>query len=308
MMGDFTSAKFSIKSWSSFCLAISCNSGVMKKAEKTEIIAYKLKQRFKRLTPISEQILISFSSKHIHAFRVDVKKCKALNRLLGAGLNKKKKYRIPSQLKKIYKELGLIRNFRMQEKKIKASPFIQAESSLEKYLRYVRESQDSHIQAVKAIFGGHKRFKPDRPALEYHKNKKAGQITINKFNQDVTKELIDLIRIENKSDEEFHNIRKVLKDIQYTWKFIKYESTGVTAFLSDKKEIIRLTEHLGKFHDLSVAIKLMETDRLTSLVTGNERDSLLVIRNKWNEEKEERRRQLQTMISKKFEKQIKPDM
>ena len=76
-----------------------------------------LEERFSKIYTLLQKIDNHFENNDIHDYRVEIKKLKALIRLFNFTASESITCRFPKKLNKIYKALGHLREWQIQEKK-----------------------------------------------------------------------------------------------------------------------------------------------------------------------------------------------
>lgn len=106
------------------------------------------------------------------------------------------------------------------------------------------------------------------------------------------------------SDESLHSIRKLLKDLLYTWPYIKQEASVMlpAAMFSCQEDITSITKLLGDFQDMRAGLNLLHVDYIDQETNERERILLRDIEREWWKEKEITREEIHKM----FQKRIPP--
>jgi len=240
----------------------------------------KIRNSFKKLKRLSPEILKDFDPEKIHRFRVEYKKLLAMLRFIGSAHSKKHRPRIPDKIIALYHTLGNIRTFGIQQDKMKAGKPDSPEWNLTHYLLEMK------VWAAHEKIGAEKLLKDKIfPAtLARLRTKKPSAVIRKKFTDRHVRSLRTLGPWEKQDDVSLHESRKLLKDIQYTWKYLKLsdDKSGLRLTLS-KSVISRLTDQLGEYHDLVLAIGLLETKNTD--IEQQEKEQLAAVKEKWVSEK-----------------------
>ncbi len=209
----------------------------------------------KKIKKLYERVVKRFDKDEVHDFRVEVKKMRALLRMLFHN-QKGKKYKVPKQVKGLYKCTGQIRNLQLQEEKIIQFTFKDNAWPAE-YIAFLRSKQQSWI--LKA--GKYRGKKPINRTEESNIKKGMKRLDRKKVSSYVLNQhglLQNLILLEHFEDSDLHQLRKHLKDILYNWKFIKlFFIPLLPHFLDKKRKINAFTIMLGEFQDTCMEIKLL---------------------------------------------------
>jgi len=240
----------------------------------------KIRNSFKKLKTLSPEIRRDFDSEKIHEFRVKYKKLHALLRFIGSADSKKHRPSIPDIIKELYHSLGNIRSFEIQQDKLKPGNPDFPEPVLTNYLVEMK------VRAAHEKIGAEALLKSNnfsRDILHLRTRQPASTIR-KKFADRHIRSLRALGPWEKQDDVSLHESRKLLKDIQYTWKYLKPSDTKSGPGIKVSKPVIsRLTDQLGEYHDLVLAIGLLETTN--SDITSQEENELSAVKEKWVLEK-----------------------
>jgi CHAD domain-containing protein len=198
----------------------------------------------------------NFDRGAVHQFRVEVKKLRALNRLL--FYNKRgKALKIPESINGLYKCTGNIRNLQLQEERVVHFAF-KSNAWPKSYISFLGSRQ----QKLRKEAGKYKHEEPvnsreTKRTTNGMKRLGKKKIRAYVFHQSII--LQSLLLIEHFEDDDLHQLRKFLKDILYNWKRIKMFIIPLLPFLfQKKKDINAFTVLLGEFQDVCIALKFLE--------------------------------------------------
>ena len=240
----------------------------------------KIRNSFKKLKMLSTEIRKDFGSEKIHEFRVKYKKLHALLRFIGSADSKKHRPSIPDIIKELYHSLGNIRSFEIQQDKLKPGNPDFPEPVLTNYLVEMKVRAAHEKIGAEALLKSNN-FSRDIPHL---RTRQPASTIRKKFADRHIRKLRALGPWEKQDDLSLHESRKLLKDIQYTWKYLKPSDTKPDLQIRISKPVIsRLTDQLGEYHDLVLAIGLLDTTN--SDLTNQEKDELSAVKEKWVLEK-----------------------
>lgn len=225
---------------------------------KANAIRDAYKTRFKKLSKYYLAALEDFRVSDIHHFRVEMKKLRALIRLINLS-HVDDQDKIPKPLKSFYNIAGNIRNLQLQQQRI---------ADLSKNLSI--EPPSSYLQFLEE----------EERAMK----KEAQQLAVNISLKDFEKELIgkvpeqltkevrtafvekrkirleELFTLPFYYDEGLHEIRKIVKDLMYNYKFLENIVVAeLPSAINHLKQMQSLTLALGDFHDLCVALFLLSS-------------------------------------------------
>lgn len=235
--------------------------------KEKDIIHY-IDIQFEKLEDLVKKSANNFNKIQIHRFRVQVKKLRAFLRLLQSNPSQKKKLKIPGNLKKIYRAAGEIRNIQNHRSWIK--DFFQNKSIPKTYLVLLKKKLNASKQKMNDSLD-------KKPGFQKKKNEIESKIEFNFDHSwlspffDEKKATITRILAEEKTDAVLHLLRKTLKDLDYTEKWIRQ--------LAEYKEwksrfaMKELIELLGKHQDYTIHENFLSSDETAQL---NGTDKMLV--------------------------------
>ena len=251
--------------------------------------------RFQTLTTIQTGLLFDLTKEasvmrdgmeveDIHHFRVATKKLRAFLRLAIPG----RRPVLPGRLREYYRSLGVIRDLQLQEQRLQqacASEF----RRLPGYSMWLRSQLSLALKKAAGLASdlllpnARSRILADLPG-------DLGPEAIRDFVWKSSTAIRSLLGPEL-SDEQMHQLRKILKDLSYNHRFIADESAQILppALTAGKEKIEPLLLLLGRFQDYCTAIELLGQsgdDTETKLLAGISRE--------WEKEKEMAGRQFRT--------------
>jgi len=255
---------------------------------KQQIITQVIKKRFSNIQQYTSRMIRDFEEEAVHDFRTEIKKLRAFLRLLNTGDNKPR-FNISKKLKVYYWYAGSIRNLQLHIKSISEvhsdRPGV--------YLESVKKQVESLQGALRSL---HSPLNLDTSQKIIHNWIAApGKPSVKKFliqKRDEFKHLLAKI----KQDEILHDIRKLLKDLLYNWKYIKEYAFLLPASISVKKQIAELTDVLGEFCDRNTAIHILETYLVAPPAPAN-KEIIEGIINKWTTEKTKLRLKIYSLLN-----------
>ncbi|MDP9230041.1 MAG: CHAD domain-containing protein [Bacteroidota bacterium] len=253
----------------------------MKNKKMIEIIS----GSFKRIDKFFYKIIEHFEFEDIHEFRVEVKKLRAFTRLVAFELPEPQKLKIPKRLKSMYGCFGIIRNLQLQQQRISKITAEQNLNKAETYLQLLADEEKESKTKAKDL-ANHHSFDHEKEKIIKALPDKLGKDSINMFIQQKVKELKELLALHHLNDEELHEIRKILKDIFYNWTYIEqYAASVLHPDFANPEKIKLLTGLLGDFHDICIALNLLQPDYTGRVKDVAEKTMLLDIERQLQEEK-----------------------
>jgi CHAD domain-containing protein len=236
---------------------------------KTEDIIQVYKARLEKISRYFHNLLKDFAPDDNHFFRVEIKKLRAFIRLANLT-DPDHPHKIPKAIKKFYHAIGDIRNLQLLQQRIsslsedlligKPSGYVQYLHNREKLMR----GRARRI-AKKISFKDFEKELVDRTSGELTEEIK------NTFVQKSKYRLEQLLSLAFFYDETLHDMRKVIKDIMYTYKYLEPAvSIVLPAVLNELEAMKTLTGALGDFHDLAVALLFLSTACPAQILQANE--------------------------------------
>lgn len=208
------------------------------------------------------EIPIQFDEEAIHDFRVTVKKLRAFVRMWrpAGALGKIK---LSGRFKELYADLGIIRNLKLVESLIRRDA-VENSALLPGYLQALEEVGTVSKERVTAM-SFEKVVGEEAETLLKLVPPDLTNADINKFVLSYKEKLITLLTATYMTNEELHDVRKVLKDLFYNREFIQQEALLLLPGLfSDETHFKHLTHMLGDFQDLTTAKHICETTFIES--------------------------------------------
>jgi len=262
---------------------------------ETDTLKAGIEKRFRKLHKISKCFDNVCEMEDIHRYRVEVKKLRALLRLINSNGNFHIK--LSNQLKKAYHAFGNMRTLQIQLQRV-----IDIATELNRplpqtYMQLLRID----LQAKKEIARDLVRNTHLRKDLNNIQSaiRTATNVMPSKFILDRADQLQRIFDGACGTDESLHLLRKILKDILYTWPYItKNELIDLPVQLQDKETAKDWAMVLGEYHDLCIAISLTGKDYLDRIPGGQERVFLLDIQQYWRNNKDAMQQQFRWWFEK----------
>jgi CHAD domain-containing protein len=183
-----------------------------------EIISARYKI-FKKLKKHYSNSFEDFKLEEIHGFRLEVKKLRAFIRLLNTKIPEEKKIKIGGKIKSFYNTVGNIRNLQLHQKRV---IYICDEMLLEKavlYLQFLHNEENKQKKKAAGIADKISYNKFRKKIIDLVPDKLLAK-SVQAFVIQKQHTLLELLFLQNYSDEALHEIRKVLKDLLYDLKYI----------------------------------------------------------------------------------------
>lgn len=209
---------------------------------KLKKISAKYKKGVRTIAESYHHLLNDFDADDNHDFRVGVKKLRAFIRLTNRN-------KIPKPIKKFYRLVGELRNIQLHEQRVQSFS-----DDLEPYLETLHQEERSLRK--KAMHSAPLSLKRFQKKLVHNAPAKLTQEEKTGFLKQNISRLAQLLALPYYSDEDLHEIRKVLKDIMYNFDYLK--DAMLPAPLNNLQFMKELTDKLGDFHDLVLALSFVE--------------------------------------------------
>lgn len=254
-------------------------------------------KRFKKINKHFNKLPEDFEVEDMHSFRLEMKKLRAFIRLINTNIPEEKKIKIDRKIKSFYKITGNIRNLQLHQQRVS---LICDDMLLEKPVLYLQllHNEESMLK---------KRAGRIADKISYsHFRKKIIDLVPDKLNTKsvqafvIQKQhaLLKLIFLLDYSDEALHEIRKVLKDLLYDWKYISsYVPAALPAYFTNKKNVEVFADKLGKFHDLCIALYFFKPVYIDKIGDEKEKKILLTVNRKLEETKGEMKEKINALLN-----------
>jgi CHAD domain-containing protein len=262
----------------------------MKEREIVETI----EESFKTLDKLCHKILKEFDADDIHDFRVEVKKLRAFLRLLDIKKEEDGSV-IPKLLKTFYGHVGVIRNIQLSEQSL--SKYITAHpgKNPEEYLKLLHDEKNYWEKEADKLMEDNN-FHNVKKEIIKKLPESLDKSSIEKFVHhkltDLKKYLKDL-----SGDDALHSIRKGLKDLLYTWDYIKNHADLPKAISGKEKLLKSFTITLGNFIDESMRLEFLQPLYLDKIKDDDEKSLLQKVEKEWGQEKRAHKRKLRRSLN-----------
>lgn len=212
--------------------------------------------RFEKLSKYYYSTLEDFKLNAIHHFRVEMKKLRALIRLVNLS-DIEHQNKIPKPLKSFYNIAGNIRNLQLHRQRVVNLCKNLSMELPPLYLEFLKQEEESMQKEARQIA-------VNISLKDFEKKlvgKVPGQLTKEVRTAFVEKRrlrLEELFTLPFYYDEGLHEIRKIIKDLMYNYKHLEnIISVELPPAINHLKAMQSSTQALGDFHDLCVALFLL---------------------------------------------------
>lgn len=220
----------------------------------------------------------------IHAFRVGVKRLRALVHVIAIGAPEWKG-KVPRKLRGFYKAIGVVRNLQLLQRSVRSSGgngFIMHADTYEGLLD--AEIATNRANAAKMV-SGRKMFGNGEKKLIAGLPERIDTDNIGKWAREEVGTIGRTMGAGLVPPETLHEARKTLKDILYAvdWLGMKI-LTGLS--FRKKEDLKALTDLLGEYRDSCIRIGLLGADYVGLVKDRREAKFLHALKVKWMEERE----------------------
>lgn len=253
----------------------------MKRREMADII----RKRFDKVESTYLRVTAHFEVEDIHRFRVEIKKLRALLRLLGEAKGKGKKGKLPKRLHKFYQLAGTIRNLQLQQERVRE---LRKDQGLpQAYLNLLNTEVATQMLVAGNMARNQLSLAKERKSILGSLPDSLRRKKRERYVREAAAQLETLAAIPPpRPDDTLHSIRKACKDLYYNRRYIEQEAVlELPSTLVKDNGMKGLTDVLGDFQDLHTALELLH-DRYTCMIAdGGERAILDALKQEWEERK-----------------------
>ena len=255
------------------------------------------KKRFKKVKKHYNKLFEDFVIEEIHGFRLEMKKLRAFIRLINTNILEKKKIKIGGKIKSFYNTTGNIRNLQLHQQRVGHLCDEMLPEKPVQYLQFLSDKENLLKKKARRI-ADKNLYNHFRKKIIYLVPEKASKKAVQAFVIQKKHALLELIFLLDYSDEAVHEIRKVLKDLLYDWKYISsYVPAALPDYFTNKKNIEVFTDKLGEFHDLCIALYFFKPIYIDKIADEKEKQILLTLRQKLEETKGEMKEDISTLLN-----------
>jgi CHAD domain-containing protein len=260
-----------------------------------------VRKRYDKIDKALKRLTTSFAPEDIHRFRLQVKKLRSYLSLAGTGKQKSNRLKLPTKLHQFYHVIGFVRNLQLQQQRITPLDHAQYSNFITHYLLLISKDIDYGIVQAMRIVRRKKTFTKERDRLLAHLPSKLKKATCQKFTRQHLEELKELLQPSSLSDDALHAVRKLLKDVLYTWHYTnKVKSSIPVPEWMSMEEISTIIKMLGSFHDKCEALDLLHIHYKQQESDSDQRLMWRMLENSWWQEKEIERVDIHTHLQKEL--------
>jgi CHAD domain-containing protein len=238
-----------------------------------------------------------FHASDIHSFRIEVKKLQAFVQITSF---ENTYIRMRGRLKKFYKLLGRIRFIQLLQETIPDASHACNIPLPKKYL----SGLSSDKKKLKKMAGDRIRI------MKFFKVSDFSRDLPDKMQMNSTRiyfatkknALNGLLKIGNPDELQWHEARKIAKEIVSNCLLFKTNRNRMQGFTKNVIKILRSLESgIGCFHDISLSLRFLEKEIRNPQLDMSEQGILKDINNQWQKEKENWRKKMELLVTRYFE-------
>lgn len=246
-----------------------------------------------KLLEAADELFPSFEAEPVHRFRVAYKKMRAFLRIV-QQVAQNRDARMNADKKTFYRAMGSLRDTQLQQVLVIHS-FISTIYQAEGYLQCLNQTAMELVMPLK---------KKEVMAVFEPADRKLTEIIDENIDRDgFFRYLRDnwhisgtLVAKTNITDEELHQVRKILKDSCYNLSiFTAWLQEGNEAF-ADTDELDKMATRLGKYQDITVSLNMLRKF-LAGEVADRERNALAHLEEELTRRRVNERQQLLQMLT-----------
>ena len=255
-----------------------------------------IESRFGKINSSLDLVLDNYDAEDIHHFRVETKKLKAFLHMLALGLNDAHSFKLPAEIRRFYKAIGIVRSLQLQHDKFKKIAAETDDHLPSQYMSELDTEEKANIAKAKKLIKSKEPFRKEKEHLISVLMKGGDEIKVNLFLKSAVRSLKRHLISEHLTDETLHAVRKILKDILYTQPFIEVKiNTTLPSIFSDQANLKLVSTLLGDFQDIYTGSKLLQ-EYSTDGLPEPELIFLKNVEKEWKEEKKEIRKRIMDQL------------
>lgn len=246
-----------------------------------------------KLLEATENLFPSFEQEPVHRFRVAYKKWRAFLRML-RQVDHTLDARMPADSKAVYRAMGALRDTQLQQALV-LHAFLSNMSEVEGYRQYLEHAVSELVIPLKK--------KEVVPVFESACKKLTEGIDENIDRDGFLRYLWDnwhlagtLAAKTDITDEELHQVRKILKDSCYNLSIFPAWLPEMKETFADTGELDKLATRLGTYQDLTVSLSMLRKF-LAGEVADPERNALAHLEEELTRQLVNERQQLLQMLT-----------
>ena len=256
---------------------------------KKEELLLQVKKKLKVINRLSQRIIEDFDMISIHDFRVEIKKLRSFLRLAAAESGNKLPV-LPNRMKTFYGYAGMVRNIQIHLQSVKNYAEINKQPIPKEYIS-ILEKEKKHWQQEATDLMHDNDFSGDEEEIINNLPDKLTQSAIRRFSKAKKEDFFQLL-LHHNSDESLHDMRKILKDLSYTWPLIN-NYVELPPIINNKESINLIVTLIGEFTDSCMKLNFLSSDYIESIHNEEEKNLLRQIAQKIISEKDAGRKTIE---------------
>jgi len=232
---------------------------------------------YARLAGITAGMEHHYKKSSIHQFRVDIKKLRAFYRLLSLQTGEAQPLKLPRKLKKMYRDLGKIRDLQQHKESITTwsrKNDMSAPCHLLAQLKHQLKKQS----AKKGIVLPEKYFLHQAEKTNRQLPEQFSVETLQSFFRQKKEAIRGIMERGRFEDDELHTIRKSIKDMLYVSAIYTDDLKSALPLLflqaDETKKMDRLAQDIGNYNDVRNSLAWLQ--RSTTGYTGRDKKKILL--------------------------------
>jgi CHAD domain-containing protein len=251
---------------------------------KHKELAREIRQRFQAIEKLAKKSTPDFDQEVVHDLRLEVKKLRAFLRLVNTEAKHNGVFKIRKKLKNFYRHTGAIRNIQLHLHYVTVT-LPPGNYNVDPYLQILHTELDEWKKEAADTVPTHADLNKDKSMVLDALPAKLPEESIRKFEHQRAAAVSALMAVTVPTAEDIHSLRKELKDIQYTWPYIKAAATEMLPpGLHTQENIRALTDVLGSYYDKHTALEFLQPVYINAVTSEEGKKQLLKMRDQVEKE------------------------
>lgn len=233
---------------------------------KSKIIAKEIEHRFHTITKLLRKVMLHFEKDAVHELRVELKKLNAFLSLLRAEAGNKDALKFKKRLKALYGYIGIIRNIQLQQHYINSMLPVHIPPGITDYLNILLRDIERWKKELVKLMSEHTGLEDEKEIILNALPVKLSQHTLRKYVNLKADEIRTCLILRTAEEQNLHALRKLLKETQYNWEYIKSEAERILPNgLNTFNNIHAVTNLLGFYGEQCMSLDFLQpiyTDKL----------------------------------------------
>lgn len=210
--------------------------------------------------------MLHFEKDAVHELRVELKKLNAFLSLLRAEGGNKDALKFKKRLKALYGYVGIIRNIQLQQHYINSLLPVHVPAGITDYLNILHADLERWKKEMVKLMSEHTGLEDEKEIILKALPDKLSQHTLRKYVNLKADEIRTSLILKTAEEQNLHALRKLLKEAQYNWEYIKSEAERILPKgLNTYNNIHAVTNLLGLYGEQCMSLDFLQpiyTDKL----------------------------------------------